>query len=109
MKRKTELRASTSIPYEIKVLLDSLESADQIRLPNLSEWARSVFIKGRKFERATEEIADWVEKWALEKGYSQPQIRRVLHENKATRHPEKTRKDYGSAHVSTYNYVARLK
>lgn len=104
---KTSLRASTSIPYEVKVILDSLDMSEE-RPPGLSKWARDVFKAGRKFERTNEEIAEWIEQYALEKDYSIRQIRRVLKENGYVAHPEFTNPSRGG-HMSPYNYIAGLK
>lgn len=108
MSKRTSLRVSTSIPYEIKVLLDSLEQSDE-RPPMLAKWAREVFAAGKKHERTKEEIADWVEQYALEKDYSERQIQRVLKDNGATKHPEFSNRGSVGRHMSPYNYVARIK
>lgn len=104
---KTKLRASTSIPYEIKVVLDSLGMSNE-RPPELLDWSRRVFRISRKFERTNEEIAEWVEQWALEKDYSDRQIRRVLKDNGYVKHPEFANKPRGG-HMSAYNYINELK
>jgi hypothetical protein len=62
----------------------------------------------QKFERTNEEIAEWVEQYALEKDYSIRQIRRVLKDNGYVRYPEKANTSR-SSHMQPYNYIRELK
>ncbi len=104
MATRTTYRESTSIPYEIKVILDSLEMSDE-RPQALSKWAKKVFTESRKLGRTNEEIAEWIEDAADEKDYSERQIRRVLKDNGYTEHPEK--RNISKRH--SFNYIGRLK
>lgn len=103
-RRSNPLIESTEIPYEIKVHLDTLETQEE-RPVMLSKWARETFKKGHKFERSNEEIADWVETYALRKDYTPRQIRAVLKQNGYVRHPEQdhsTGRIRGSTSANSY-------
>lgn len=107
---KTSLRTSTSIPYEIKVLLDSLEASDE-RPIALAKWARDVFKAGKKHEFSDKQIAGWIEQYALEKDYTDRQIRGVLKQNgynKQIQDHDFANKRFGG-NTSTYNYISNLK
>jgi len=104
MSRTATLRESTSIPYEIKVILDSLEMSEE-RPAALSKWAKKVFAESNKFGRELEEVAGWVEEYASEKDYSDRQIRRVLKDNGYVKSPERTNK----SRKGDFNYIIQLK
>ena len=108
MIRKTALRTSTSIPYEIKVILDELQMSDE-RPFTLVKWTREVFKAGKKFERTNDEIAEWVIEYAREKDYSERQIYSVLKQNGYVRQVQDHSFKRSGRQASTFNYIVGLK
>lgn len=101
------LKADTSIPLEIKVLLDSLKPQDE-HPPELAKWAREVFKKSREREIPDFKIARMVEAYANSRNYSTTQISRVLIENHFRRQEPHTTSLTGSRMFEPVYYINTL-
>jgi hypothetical protein len=78
--RVARIKASTSVPYKTKELLDTLEQQD-LRPYKLSVWAKQLFAETRKENIPDEKTAELLIVYAKNAGYSDGQVRCILRDN----------------------------